>query len=295
MSRSSLCVMFLAGALITGCTEAGDGGPTPSVTVPSSPVAHPTGADEIVVRIFSGGGLVPETVRVSELPEWTLYGDGTIVYIPPATDGTSIPSPAVPSLLERSVAVSSIDRLLVEADDRGLLRNQQLSASDATDLWVTYVTVHAGNEVFENSVYALGFQPADGAPPPENDQSAKIADVQLFIDFAEEPEKWAASVTEPKPYEAPVWSVYAFPYQGDLSQAPKTVDWPLEPPISPLASGLSRCVSVQGKELATLAPVAAAAAADTPWRSLPGTGKDGRLSLAFVPALPDERATCSRI
>lgn len=294
MRSTAVSVTLLVSTLIAGCTTgSGDGSPTPSVTAFGSPISHPTGADEIVVRVFSGGGLVPETVRVSERPEWTLYGDGTIVYAaPPPTDGTS-PPPAVPSLQERSVPASSIDTLLAEADRRGMLQNRHLSASDATDLWVTYVTVHAAKQAFENSVYALGFQPSDGAPPPANDQSAQIADVQSFIDFAEKPENWAPSVTEPKPYEAPSWSVYAFPYQGDLSQAPETVDWPLEPPIPPLGSG-PRCVSVQGKKLAQLEPVASAATADTPWRSLRRHGKGIPVSLVFVPALPGDSAACSK-
>ena len=295
MKRSCLSVALLVSALVAGCTpEGGDGGSTPSVTVSSSPISHPTGADEVVVRVFSGGGLVPENVRVSELPEWTLYGDGTIVYAAPPTDGTSLPAPAVPSLLERSVPVSSIDTLLAEADRRGMLQNRHLSASDATDLWVTYVTLHAANQAFENSVYALGFQSPDGAPPPANDQSAQIAEVQSFIDFAEEPENWAASVTEPKPYEAPAWSVYAFPYMGDLSQALEPVDWPLDPPIPPLSSGTPLCVSVQGEKLAELAPVASAATSDTPWRSSHGVGKDVPVSLVFVPVLPGDPSACSK-
>jgi hypothetical protein len=297
VNRPSLAALFVALVTVVGCTTT-DGGtqtrtstPTPTPSASASPVTHPTGADEAVVQVFSGGGLIPEIVAVSEIPEWTLYGDGTIVYGGPQTqEGTA---PAVPNLLQRSVPTSSIDTLIAEAGTRGMLVTQRLAATDATDLWTTTVSINADDRSFQSSVYGLGFRPTEGAPSPTNDQSADIAEVQAFIDFAEDPENWSPSPSEPQPYAAETWQVYAFPAADTPSSTETTATWPLEPPIPVLPEGRTWCTTVRGKDLATLEPLASAANTSTPWRSR--TSGDHRFTLVFVPVLPGEAADCSAV
>ena len=56
----------------------------PTLTPISGLIPHPTGAKEIVIQVRSRfDGFFPEWigVRVSEFPDFTLYGDGTVIYV----------------------------------------------------------------------------------------------------------------------------------------------------------------------------------------------------------------------
>ena len=56
----------------------------PTLTPISGSIPHPTGAKEIVIQVRSRfDGFFPEWigVRVSDFPDFTLYGDGTVIYV----------------------------------------------------------------------------------------------------------------------------------------------------------------------------------------------------------------------
>ena len=58
---------------------------------------RPTGGTDVVLRVFTGGGLVPEAVRLGEVPELTVYGDGRMIVVGPTTleySGPRAPQPA---------------------------------------------------------------------------------------------------------------------------------------------------------------------------------------------------------
>lgn len=46
----------------------------------SGPVEHPTAANVVVLRLEEGGGLVPMDFFATQLPTFSLYGDGTVLY-----------------------------------------------------------------------------------------------------------------------------------------------------------------------------------------------------------------------
>ena len=50
-----------------------------STTLPAGAISHPTGADEVVLRVSTGGGFVPIEYNYTMVPEFTLYGDGRII------------------------------------------------------------------------------------------------------------------------------------------------------------------------------------------------------------------------
>jgi hypothetical protein len=84
ISAPSLVLVALAAAACTGGgSNAGGGSPAPT-TAPSPSIegiAHPTGADEIVLRLDESGGFVPAEFLAAHVPQFTLYGDGTVVFV----------------------------------------------------------------------------------------------------------------------------------------------------------------------------------------------------------------------
>ncbi len=82
-------------SILAACTSAGGPPPTASPTptvAPSLGIDHPTGATQIVLRMSTGGGFVAPGVLATEVPEFSLYGDGTVVF----RDPTAAPPAPVP-------------------------------------------------------------------------------------------------------------------------------------------------------------------------------------------------------
>jgi hypothetical protein len=104
--RMRLPAALLLAALTTAACSAGGTTPTsPSdggTAAPSAVVdgiAHPTGPTDIVLRLDEGGGFVPVEWMAAHIPQFTLYGDGTVVYVDgsvlqePRPDGVSVNPP----------------------------------------------------------------------------------------------------------------------------------------------------------------------------------------------------------
>jgi hypothetical protein len=77
---SCMAFLLLAGLLLlAGCGDTGLGGPTPTPV----PVARPTAADAVVIRLSGGGGgMVASPIynMDSRFPAFVLYGDGRLIY-----------------------------------------------------------------------------------------------------------------------------------------------------------------------------------------------------------------------
>ena len=88
-TRILATAVALVALAVTACT--GGGGSTPGDASTSNPttaprpsiegIAHPTGADEIVLRFDESGGFVPPEFLAAHVPMFTLYGDGTVVFV----------------------------------------------------------------------------------------------------------------------------------------------------------------------------------------------------------------------
>lgn len=104
--RLPAAVALLAAVTALGCSTgaAPTGAPTsgPSGTpVGSAPaplidgISHPTGATDVVLRFDEAGGFVPVEFLAAHVPYFTLYGDGSVVFVQtsanvqPAEDGIS--------------------------------------------------------------------------------------------------------------------------------------------------------------------------------------------------------------
>jgi hypothetical protein len=92
MSNRRLPLLAVALLAIAACTPAalprsgspgptGSGSPSPSPTsAPPGTIEHPTGPADVVLRYEEGGGFMLVEHNATQVPVFTLYGDGTILF-----------------------------------------------------------------------------------------------------------------------------------------------------------------------------------------------------------------------
>lgn len=272
--------------LAAACGEqpAGGGG-----TGDDGRIDHPTGANDLVLRMNVGGGLMPIESSLRGLPALSLYGDGTLILPGPQIE--IYPAPALPSLVATEVSEDGIQAILRAARDAGLLGpDRHLDYPLIADAPTTTFTVVAAGATHTVSAYALGeAQGADGIPAEDADVRAALAELQskLFDLRSWLPE---GSVGDERTYEPSALRVFVRPYgevpDSTLEQPP--VDWPLAEPLARFGSrfaGLAdtRCGVVEEGELTSVLAIARATNELTPWRSGGET-----YQLIFRPLLPDE-------
>ncbi len=284
-------LLLLAALAASACGDAGAPLATPPTTATTVAVPDlPTGGDEVVLRIDSGGGFVPVEFNLVDLSEFTLYGDGTVV-----TEGVqtaAFPGPAVPALVTLGLTREGVERLAAEALAHGLdAPLDDYGFPGVADAATTVFTLDAGGQERRAAVYALGI--GAGGPASEMDEAQEAARARLVAlrDLVTDTAAYPAEhVAVPEsPYDAQRLMVAARPgFQPDPSLPQDPVDWPLADP-STLGAELPepftgfRCFEVSGPDLEVLRPVAAAATALTPWAS-----GGQQWNVVFRPLLPDD-------
>jgi hypothetical protein len=253
----------------------------------TSPIGHPAGADELVLRVETGGGLVPPEYRLRELPGFSLYGDGHLIVTGPQIE--IYPPPALPSLLVRHVTEEGVQAVLAAARDAGLLGpDRRLEAPGVMDAPTTVFTAVEDGRRHVTSADALGIDVA-GIPEPEARAREALAG---FATRLAGPGGWLppGSLGEERPYGFRELRVHVFPYEAspepELTQA--ETPWPLAEPLAsfgePSANAPGRrCGVARGAELAALLSRARTSNQLTPW-----TSGGRRYLLVLRPLLPDE-------
>lgn len=300
MRTRTLGIALLAVAIFAGaCGGLNDDGSGPGTggtgsTGGSGGIDHPTGADELVLRIFTGGGFVPVEYNLRALPGISIYGDGRMIVTGPVIE--IYPGPALPNLQVTRLSEEAVQAILERASEAGLL------GEDATydypcvaDLPTTTFTVVAEGQTHTLSAYALGVEGDMGADTcglKQTDVEARAALAEFQADLGNLA-SWLpeGSMGTEEPYEPSEMRVYVTTYRGDPALEQTPVEWPLATPLSEFGevdANLAdvRCGVVGGDDLATLLPEAQAANQLTPWTS---EGEDH--GLIFRPLLPDEH-TC---
>lgn len=283
MRNRTLLVPLLALTLLAvGCgrlTDAGDGGG----------IEHPTGPNELVLRMDIGGGFVPVEYALAQFPQWSLFGDGRLI-----TEGPQIeiyPGPALPSLQVQTLTEDGVQAILEAAGEAGLIGpNRSYDYPCIADAPTTTFTLYAGGTKHVVSAYALGL--SEGAcQGADTEARAKLAAFQAKLtDLA----SWlpTGSVGDQGQFEFDEMRVLVQPYSAspEPGLGPNPIAWPLEHlsvfgrPSATFSD--FRCGVVSGADFAELLPEAQRANELTPW------GSDGeRYGLIFRPLLPDEH-TC---
>lgn len=287
--------IFAALALLVVVTCApGAFPPTPEPT----PITHPTGPDELVLRIETSGGLIPPFRLPTKFPQLSVYGDGTVVTLGPQI--TIYPPPALLNVFQGRITEQGLQLLLREAAAAGLFAGDaDYPLEGIYDAPTTFFTVNAGGRLSHVSVHALGLEdPSDPRLTPE--QRAARQRLAEFARKALNLYSWLPPETvveRDKPFTITRLQVVVLP--ADAPEAPHPEDeqlvttrsWALPTPLSafgepaPWFGTTARCgVVFSGNELSRLLEQLQTANQLTRWRS------QEQIYVAFFrPLLPDER------
>lgn len=267
--------------------------PTPEPT----PIPHPTGPDELVLRIETSGGFIPPFRLPTEFPQLSVYGDGTVVTLGPQI--TIYPPPALPNVLQGRVTEQGLQLLLREAAAAGLpAGDADYPLEGIYDAPTTFFTVNAGGHLSHVSVYALGLEdPSD--PRLTAEQRAARQRLAEFARKALDLYSWLPPETVVErdiPFTITRLQVVVLP--ADAPEAPHPEDehlvttrsWPLPTPLfafgepAPWFGTNARCGIVSSrKELPRLLEQLPTANVLTRWRS-----QEQTYVAFFRPLLPDE-------
>lgn len=148
---------------LAGCGEQSGvedrGGPTDR----SGVIAHPTGADDVVLRIDAGGGYVPVEYALTGRPTLVLTGDGRVIL--PQSSPAAGAGRRMLGLVVVRADEEQVQGALQAADAAGLLAEEPDytdDAPDVTDMPSTRVVINADGQRRDHAAYALGFESETG-------------------------------------------------------------------------------------------------------------------------------------
>ena len=246
LSRPQPFHIILLGALLAGCSAPGGLGASPAptdtpaptrseqpigsqsskpstspTTVPTDGVlVHPAGATDVVLRMFWGGGFVPPQITVSDVPQFTLFGDGTAVFKPlTPIEGTPFNQP-LPPMLTVKLTEDEVQTLLEFALNDGHLAVAKESYTDPmiADAGSTTFSIDAGGYDKTVNVYALMESTSSG--PETEDRNAMFKLQDRLNNFATE-----ALGGNVKPYDPSAYRVTLFD-QGYGQPNVEPIPWP---------------------------------------------------------------------
>jgi hypothetical protein len=274
-------LILIVTGVMAACGETGSG------DAGGYQIPHPTGPNELVLRVETGGGFVPVEYSLTALPEISIYGDGRVIVTGPVI--AIYPGPALPNLQTAVVSEQTLQAILDAAKEAGLFQNGvDYGRPNITDVGTTKFTINADNATFITDVYALGMEEGTSGLSMEQQQRRAALDelrgrLVDITTFAEEELTW-----EPYQFTAlTVHSIVADPSAtADPDVEPNRLRWPL----SDLATageavqpeGYRRAV-IAGDDLEALRPLLANATQITLWESA-----GVQYHLLFRPLLPDE-------
>jgi hypothetical protein len=260
-------------------TTPGDGGA----------IDHGTGRGDLVVRVALEGGFVPLEWNLTNLPTFSLYGDGTLVQ--PGAQIEIYPGPALPALSSRTVDEGGIQAILREALDAtdGIPADLgDMGSMNVADAATTVITIRADGIERTIEAYALAEVPERPDGMPEDVYRARQR-LSALVGKLGAMDGWlpAGSLGEETAYRGEAARLFVGEYRkvDDLSQEP--VAWPIGETLSrfgePSEPAGYRCGTVRGSDWTAVREAAARANQLTPW-----TDAGDRFSILFRPLLPDE-------
>jgi len=280
--------LTLSAIVLSACADA----PTTGGGGSASPgVPHGNAPSDLVLRWGYEGGFTPPEFQLTNLPSFSLYGDGTIV-----RQGAQIaiyPGPALPAIETVRIDEAAVQAVIEAALDANLDTVGDLTdmgsvaIADAPD---TVFTVRFGDVDRTVRVYALTDLGVKPPAMPDEEQEARKRLLDL-IQALSSLETWLpkGSISEATVYEPSGARIFVSKLRGQPDPPQSPVEWPLDTPLSDIGEDAGagfRCVVVTGAEWTEqLRPAAGMANQLTPWVS-----EGRRYTVAFRPLLPDETA-----
>jgi len=251
MSRRSLLIGALSipavAALLAACGQSESESPAtePGVDGPP-PIVHPTGPDEVIVRIGFEGGFVAPGTDFAAVPSQLIAGNGQAYS--PGVVTLEFPGALVAPIQVQSITETGIQKVLQLATAQGLLapapeyeRNDQIA--DAPD---TVVVIAAGGQVYTHRAYALGI--GDETDPKRKALAEFVTKMSDLTAVAGASEVGLAKVLEPVSYR-----IQARPLvEGELTgidPAPTIVEWPSSTGVDLATAGT--CAKVTAEQAGT--------------------------------------------
>jgi hypothetical protein len=284
--RRSLCLATLLGlALVTAACRGGGAGATP--------VAHPSG-DALILRVAQRGGFAPPVQALTQLPSFSLLGDGRIV-VPAAVDAR-YPAPLLAPLTERRLSGAGIQAILRETLATGLFAedHEYLGArSRVMDAPDTLFELFAGGRDVSVRVYALGIE-TDSLSAAEADAHRTLLRLSQRLAM---PDEWLPTGS----WSDDSWHAFPAPALRLLvndaeDEVPDPAGigftfraWPgtLDPSGGESIAGW-RCMLAEGAEATTWLSALEGATTLTRWTSGPH-----RYHVLPIPLLPDQPRSCA--
>lgn len=283
-------MMLVAAVALSACGGSGGSptpppvgspGPTSAPTTGPDDIEHATGAVDVVFQFEQGGGFVPMGFFATQAPQFTLYGDGTVIFrdftaAPPANDKVGALQPYLIAHLTEP-EVQAFLRFALADSGLGVARTSY-NPGNVADAPSSMFRVRAGGLDKVVSVEALGF---------ENPQSPDSAILKALAALGERISSFATSVTGETAWTPDRWRgvltadgfgpALAWPWKAIT---PADFVQPADPtapqfPIHTLSAADVDALGLTGIEGG--------------FTNLPMTGPDGKLyTLALRPILPEE-------
>ncbi|MGH2406917.1 MAG: hypothetical protein ACRDF7_02400 [Candidatus Limnocylindrales bacterium] len=274
-----LAVSLAACGAIAGGTPSPSPRPTPA---PSAAVPHSSDPTVLILRAEQAGGFVAPDFIVTRTPQFSLYGDGTVIYqLPPDPNAGNSLGP--PALARAEMKPEQVDALLLFALNTGHLADAKAQylnnyVADAPDTVFTLATAALSKTV---TIQALGIAP-DPLGPDATTLSALGQLWGLLSNFGAEVQRGdatAAGTYEPAAYRGIL---------ADGQAQPGAKPWPW----TDLTTADFMASGAFGFRIGVLTPAQAKLLTDAPQGGLyatPVTGPDQTpYTIALRPLLPDE-------
>ncbi len=170
--RTGWALTAVLALALTGCQSLRDGAGDPpaddvaaggSDEAPADPGPGgvPAGVGAPVVQVWSGGGFVPVGWDFSQVPELTVYEDGTTI-----TPGPQIriyPGPLLPYVLVSQLDAADVEAIVAAARAAGLLTAApDYGMPGVADLPTTHIAITVDGVTYEHAAYALGYVSGEG-------------------------------------------------------------------------------------------------------------------------------------
>jgi hypothetical protein len=244
--------------------------------------AEPTvdpGSTKVILRMSVGGGFVPMSVALLEMPTFTLYADGSAIFRP-STGGTfDAPAP----LVRAELSDEQVAALLAFAAGPGRLADAAERYDDmfVSDAPTTVFTIDTPELTKTVSAYALGFeQPAGDADAEILGRLDALADtLGAFEQQVDAGNVESAALYEPLSYLA----TFTPDYDGNTATP---APWPFADVAVPAfpADGSFTTLVLSPDQVAQVTTVPSGGVADLYYEDADGE----RFHVAIRPLLPDE-------
>jgi hypothetical protein len=325
MKRTAPALLVLL-LVLAACGASGAGGDESDAPSPSAPSSEPppsddgggeTGSDgqidhpegsEAVLTITWAGGMLHQSMTVTQVPPLVITGDGRVIMQGMQT--LEFPGPALPALIERRLSEKGLQQILRSLEQTNLftgdleLRGMNGMVADAND---TIFTVRAAGLESVVTVYAISMLFPDMEPPPgmgANELEAyrvlsTLHDGLMTLDTWLPADAWATDTWvpyQPEAFRLYVRDVTGQPVEG--GELPGQLrEWPTDDDPAAFGEEIvsfgdgTRCGVADGELGATWLAELTEANQNTLWTD----GGDRRFSIGVRPLLPHENLVCPEV